>query len=58
MFPIHKLNQVKRYTLVDRSGETYTLFTEETFFGDISGRLGKVDTLGEPGHGPNMIEKG
>lgn len=34
----------------DRNGETYTLCVADTFFGDISGRVGKVDILGDPGH--------
>lgn len=37
-------------TFDDRSGDTYTLCTADTFFGDMSGRLGKEDTLGDPGH--------
>jgi hypothetical protein len=42
----------KKYTstLDDRNGETYTLCAADTFFGDISGRLGKGDILGDPGH--------
>jgi len=37
-------------TLDDRNGETYTLCVADTFFGDISGRVGKDDILGDPGH--------
>lgn len=37
-------------TLDDRNGETYTLCVADTFFGDISGRLGNGDILGDPGH--------
>ena len=40
-------------TLDVRNGDTYTLCVADTFFGDISGRLGKGATLGDPGHGPN-----
>lgn len=40
-----------------RNGETYTLCTADTFLGDISGRVGKGDTLGDPGHWPNWIRK-
>lgn len=29
----------------------------DTFFGDISGRVGKGDILGDPGHGANQPEK-
>lgn len=36
-------------TLDDRNGETYTLCVADTFLGDISGRLGKGDILGDPG---------
>jgi hypothetical protein len=39
-----------RSTLDDRNGETYTLCADDTFLGDISGRLGKGDTLGDAGH--------
>lgn len=38
-------------TFDDLNGETQTLCAEDTFFGDISGRLGKGDNLGDPGHG-------
>ena len=48
---------VKLNTLVDRNGDTYTLCTADTFFGDMSGRLGNEDTLGDPGHGPPIITK-
>lgn len=36
-------------TLEDLNGDTYTLCEAETFFGDISGRFGNGDTLGDPG---------
>lgn len=36
-----------------RNGETYTLCVADTFLGDISGRAGKTDALGYPGHGSN-----
>lgn len=35
-------------TFDDRNGDTYTFFA--TFFGDMSGRLGNVDSFGDPGH--------
>lgn len=44
------LHSILNDTLDDRRGETYTLCAAETFFGDISGRLGKGVTLGDPGH--------
>lgn len=44
-------------TLDDRNGDTYTLCAADTFFGDISGRLGKGDIFGDPGHGPNWPRK-
>lgn len=40
----------KYVTFDDRNGETYTLCAAETFFGDISGRLGKGEVLGDVGH--------
>ena len=39
-----------RSTFEDLNGETYTFRDAETFFGDISGRLGNGDTSDEPGH--------
>lgn len=61
-FPANRLNHglmtrgtikiIHSITFDDRSGETYTLCTADTFLGDISGRLGNLDTLGDPGHWP------
>ena len=40
----------KQTTLVGLNGETYLLSDADIFFGDISGRLGKGEILGDPGH--------
>lgn len=42
--------KTKGSTLDVRNGETYTLCVADTFLGDISGRAGKRETLGDPGH--------
>jgi hypothetical protein len=39
-------------TFDDRSGETYTLWVAETFFGDMSGRFGNRASRGDSGNGP------
>ena len=45
--------QIDRYfTFDDRSGETYTLWVAETFFGDMSGRFGNRASRGDSGYGP------
>ena len=37
-------------TLDDPNGKTHSICVADTFFGDISGRFGKGDILGDPGH--------
>lgn len=52
--PIHMNSNKYTSTFDDRNGETYTLWAADTFFGDISGRLGKGDILGDAGHWANQ----
>lgn len=52
-----KLGLKSFYTLFDLRGDTKTLCKAETFFGEMSGNVEKIEATGDPGASPAHLHE-